>query len=151
LLRNPTRIQHAAPSPSRSVLIEHAGHAVLAADADDVAKEAVKGVVVADNDELIEALQPLNLIAKVSAPLLVQVRSWLVQEGDPNAAEVSENGETDGERRRHLLATGKLGETADLALALSHNLVLLGPLQLDTRLVENLGVDARGGAADPSQ
>src|SRR5947209_3452942 len=59
---------------------------------DETIKALLKGIVVTDDDELIEAAHTADLVGKVHAPELVHVGSGLVEEGDTERREFLEQG-----------------------------------------------------------
>src|SRR5438094_4746811 len=61
---------------------------------DEAIEALLKGVVMTDDNELLEATHTADLIGKVHAPELVHVRGGLVEEGNAERREFLEQGQT---------------------------------------------------------
>src|SRR5215469_13791324 len=92
---------------------------------DDVVEALLEGVVVADDDELIEATHPANLLGEVATPLAIHVLCRLVEEGDVEAGQPTQQREPHGQRGAHLFAAAELGEGALVAIAAQDDLIVV--------------------------
>src|SRR2546425_13066988 len=92
------------------------------AQADQTIESLLKCVIVADDDELIEATYTANLLGQVDTTQFIHVLGGLVKEGNVEVRELLEQGQAHGECRAHLLATAQLGEAAIDRLATQDDL-----------------------------
>src|ERR671931_2023557 len=134
----PLSLRHSTPAfaTHHSSLITH--HSSLLSchffhrggrDRDDVVDGLLEGVVVRDDDELVEVSHLADLLREALAPLGVHVDRRLVEEGDADVRELLEHGEPHGERRGHLLAAREVDERALVAALFEDDVVVPRPAQ----------------------
>src|SRR3712207_6153625 len=81
-----------------------------ARDGDDVVDRLLEGVVVGDDEELVEVADLPELLREALAPLGVHVDGRLVEEGDADVGELLEEREADRQGGHHLLAARQVDE-----------------------------------------
>src|SRR5579872_6980392 len=111
---------------------------VLLNQADEIIGVMLEGVVVADDDELLEATHLADLVGEIVSPFAVHVLGGLVEEGEVDLTHLFQQGQADGEGGAHLLTAGELDECPRLGAALHHDLVVLIPAQLGRMVVHDL-------------
>src|SRR5579859_4424076 len=106
------RILKSGSGGDERVFFDEDGLAVALFEMEDRVKSLLEGVVVADDEELIEAAHSADLLGEIAAALAVHILRRLIEEGDVEAGEAAQQRETHGQRRAHLLAAAELGEAA---------------------------------------
>src|SRR3712207_6104449 len=117
-----SRTQHLAPDTLLRYFLR-----LGALDRDDVIDGLLEGVVVRDDEELVEVADLADLLGEPLAPLGVHVDGRLVEEGDADVRELLQEGETDRERRDHLLAAREVDEGTLVPALFEDDVVVLRP------------------------
>src|SRR5438105_1939086 len=146
----PLSLRHSTPAfaTHHSSLITH--HFLcyfldrLARDGDDVVNRLLEGVVVRDDEELVEVSHLPDLLRQSLAPLGVHVDRRLVEEGDADVRKLLEEREPDGERRDHLLAAREVDERALVAALFEDDVVVLRPPERPPALARDLAEELVG-------
>src|SRR5215207_2597884 len=116
----------------------------LARDGDDVVYVLLEGVVVRDDEELLEVAHLPYLLREAFAPLGVHVDGRLVEERDAYVRELLQEREPDRERGDHLLAAREAGERALVPALFEQNVVVLRPAQRAPALARYLSEEQVG-------
>src|SRR5579885_2896626 len=99
-------------------------------EADEAIKPLLERIVLADDDELLEAAHAPDLLGEVHASQLVHVLLRLVEEGKVEGGELLEQGQPNSSGGAHLLASAQLGKGAINSLAAQDDLVIVLPREL---------------------
>src|SRR5207253_272335 len=110
----------------------------FAHDGDDVIDGLLEGVVVRDDEELVEVAHLSNLLRQALASLCVHVDRRLVEEGDTYVRELLEESEPDRERGDHLLAAREARERALVPALFEQDVVVLRPAERPPSLARYL-------------
>src|SRR5437588_4495644 len=98
-------------------------------DRDDVLDRLLEGVVVRDDEELVEVAHLPDLLRQPFAALGVHVDRRIVEEGDAYVGELLQKSELHGQGRDHLLAAGEVEERALVPALFKKYVVVLRPAQ----------------------
>src|SRR5437764_988414 len=110
------------PSSLSSHFLDRGGR-----DRDDVLDRLLEGVVVRDDEELVEVSYLPYLLRESLAALCVHVDRRLVEEGDAYVGELLQKGEPHRQGRDHLLAARHVDERALVPAFFEHDVVVLRP------------------------
>src|SRR5690242_16983595 len=118
--------------------------AVALLQVDDAVEPLLEGIVMADDEQLIEAAHTPDLLGQIATPLAIHILRRLVEEGDVEAREASEQRQPYRQRRTHLLAAAELGEGALAPISPEDDLVISLPGKLGGAVAQDLAEDAVG-------
>src|SRR5579875_199597 len=117
---------------------------VYFAQAHQAIKSLLKCIVVADDEELVEAAHTPDLLCQIRAAQEIHVLRRLIEEGDIERGELFEQRQANGQRRAHLLAAAQLREGAIDSLAAQDDLVIVLPEKLRAAVAHDLAEDPIG-------
>src|SRR4051812_26557796 len=120
------------------LLIPHPSALIPWFDMKDVIYVLFKGVIVRDDEELIEVLHLSDLLCEALAALLIHVDRRLVEEGQAYVGELFEEREAYGESGGHLLAARQVRKGALVPLFFQHDLVVARPTERTPGLARDL-------------
>ena len=95
--------------------------------ANQILRRLLKGIVMADDEELAKATNVHDLLRQRFPPNIVQIRRRLVEKGDIQLAHFADEGQPHGQRGAHLLAARQLGKLARGAIHFQADAVVLVP------------------------
>ena len=118
--------------------------AVALLQVDDAVESLLEGIIMADDEQLIETMYAPDLLSQIATPLAIHVLRRFVEEGDIEVREPTKQRQPDRQRRAHLLAAAELGEGTFAAIPAEDDLVISLPGQLGGAVAQDLAEDTIG-------